>query len=63
MSLPPARTIDHSIILEYESIPVRVPPYRYAHFQKEEIERQVAECFKIRSYGPALVHSCLLSYW
>lgn len=41
--LPPERNFDHRIPLKDESQPVNVRPYRYAHFQKEEIERQVQE--------------------
>lgn len=41
--LPPPREIEHRIILKEGSDPVNVCPYRYAHFQKEEIEHQVQE--------------------
>lgn len=41
--LPPPREIEHQITLKEGSDPVNVRPYRYAHFQKEEIERQVQE--------------------
>lgn len=41
--LPPKRYFDHHIPLKNEAQPVNVQPYRYAHFQKEEIERQVWE--------------------
>ena len=40
--LPPARECDHRIQLETGSGPVVVRPYRYPHFQKDEIERQCA---------------------
>lgn len=40
-SLPPRRAIEHHIALKEGSDPINVRPYRYAHFQKEEIERQV----------------------
>lgn len=40
-TLPPRRDIEHHIALKEGSDPVNVRPYRYAHFQKEEIERQV----------------------
>jgi hypothetical protein len=42
-SLPPSRQIDHSIPLKEGTAPVNVRPYRYAHYQKEEIEKQVQE--------------------
>ncbi|CAA0837817.1 Uncharacterized mitochondrial protein AtMg00850, partial [Striga hermonthica] len=41
--LPPHREFDHRIPLVNEQHSVHVHPYRYAHFQKTEIERQVAE--------------------
>lgn len=44
--LPPRREFDHHIPLRDEAQPVNVHPYRYAHFQKEEIERQVCEMLK-----------------
>ena len=40
-TLPPRRDIEHHITLKESSDPVNVRPYRYAHFQKEEIEKQV----------------------
>ncbi|KAH9704605.1 hypothetical protein KPL70_011534 [Citrus sinensis] len=39
--LPPSREIEHNITLKEGIEPVNVRPYRYAHFQKDEIERQV----------------------
>lgn len=39
--LPPSREIEHRITLKEGSDPINVRPYRYAHFQKEEIEKQV----------------------
>ncbi|XP_038989888.1 uncharacterized protein LOC120113137 [Phoenix dactylifera] len=45
-ALPPKRAFDHSIRLKEEGKPINVPPYRYAHFQKGEIERQVEEMLK-----------------
>ncbi|KAJ0810360.1 putative nucleotidyltransferase, Ribonuclease H [Helianthus annuus] len=41
--LPPAREQDHRINLLPDKPPVSVKPYRYPHFQKQEIERLVAE--------------------
>lgn len=41
--LPPNRKFDHRIVLKDEAKLVNVHPYRYTHFQKEEIERQVRE--------------------
>ncbi|GAU30089.1 hypothetical protein TSUD_392450 [Trifolium subterraneum] len=42
-SLPPPRLTDHRIPLLEGSNPVNVRPYRYPHFQKREIETQIAE--------------------
>lgn len=40
-TLPPPRDIEHRIPLKEGTDPVNVRPYRYAYFQKDEIERQV----------------------
>lgn len=40
-SLPPLREIDHHIPLKEGTQPINVRPYRYAYFQKAEIEKQV----------------------
>ncbi|WVY98895.1 hypothetical protein V8G54_031046 [Vigna mungo] len=42
-SLPPPRNTDHAIPLLPNSQPVNVWPYKYPHFQKLEIERQVSK--------------------
>ena len=39
--LPPLREIDHHIPLKEGTQPINVRPYRYAYFQKAEIEKQV----------------------
>lgn len=42
-SLPPPRSTDHHIPLLEGANPVNVRPYRYPHFQKQEIESQIKE--------------------
>ena len=42
-SLPPTREVDHGIALKEGTKPINVPPYRYAHYQKNEIEKQVQD--------------------
>ncbi|KAH9685459.1 hypothetical protein KPL70_013963 [Citrus sinensis] len=41
--LPSRREINHNITLKEGTEPVNVRPYRYAYFQKAEIEKQVQE--------------------
>ncbi|XP_019230960.1 PREDICTED: uncharacterized protein LOC109211833 [Nicotiana attenuata] len=42
-TLPPVRSLDHSIPLKPGAIPISLRPYRYNYYQKEELERQVKE--------------------
>ncbi|XP_023638085.1 uncharacterized protein K02A2.6-like [Capsella rubella] len=51
--LPPHRTIEHRIALKEGTDPVNVRPYRYAHFQKNEIERQVSEMLQTGIIQPS----------
>jgi tagatose-1,6-bisphosphate aldolase len=44
--LPPVREVTHCIAFKKGTEPVNVQPYKYAHFQKEEIEKQVQEMLK-----------------
>jgi hypothetical protein len=48
--LPPIRDVDHCISLNAGTEPINVQPYRYAYYQKEEIEKQVHE----------MLNSCLI---
>jgi len=41
-AMPPTRETDHHIHLLPQATPVNVRPYQYPHFQKQEIEAQVA---------------------
>nr|CAN75225.1 hypothetical protein VITISV_035856 [Vitis vinifera] len=45
--LPPAREVDHRITLKEGTEPVNVRPYRYAYFQKAEIEKQVRDMLQL----------------
>jgi hypothetical protein len=45
--LPPKRRYDHRIMLS-DAQPVCTKPYRYTHYQKEEIERHVESLLKTR---------------
>lgn len=42
LGLPPARTYDHRIHLLPNAPAIFVRPYKYAHIQKDKIERQCA---------------------
>ena len=44
--LPSPREVDHRIELQPGAKPVSVKPYKYAHFQKAEIEKLVPEMLK-----------------
>ncbi|XP_061341736.1 uncharacterized protein LOC133288055 [Gastrolobium bilobum] len=46
-SLPPTRHIGHHILLQPDSKAVQVRPYRYPHFQKNEIEKLVNEMLQL----------------
>ena len=45
--LPPIREVDHHIILQEGTTPINVRPYRYAYFQKAEIEKKVHDMLKL----------------
>ncbi|XP_035544589.1 uncharacterized protein LOC118347983 [Juglans regia] len=46
-SLPPTREVEHSITLKEGIEPINVRPYRYAHYQKNEIEKQVQDMLQV----------------
>lgn len=45
--IPPYCPIEHQIVLKEGSDSVNIRPYFYAHFHKDEIEKQVAEMMKV----------------
>ncbi|KAL5565238.1 hypothetical protein UlMin_028402 [Ulmus minor] len=52
-TLPPLRDIDHHIPLKDGTQPINVRPYRYAYFQKAEIEKQVQEMLNMGVIRPS----------
>lgn len=52
--LPPPRQVVHRITLKPSTAPVSVRPYRYPHFQKNEIERQVSELLSVGLIRPSI---------
>jgi hypothetical protein len=46
-SLPLIKKVDHRITLKEGTEPVNVQPYRYAYYQKNEIEKQVLDMMTI----------------
>lgn len=52
--LPPHRAFDHAITLLPNSAPVHARPYRYSPFQKDEIEKQVAEMIANGIVSPSI---------
>lgn len=61
--LPPERDIEHHITLKEGLDHVNVCPYHYAHFQKEEIEKQVNEILQTGSYAAVPVCFHLRYFW
>ena len=51
--LPPLREIDHHIPLKEGTQPINVRPYRYAYFQKAEIEKQVQAMLDVGIIRPS----------
>ena len=41
--MPPKRKYEHRILIKEGVSPINVRPYRYAHVQKNEMERMVKE--------------------
>jgi hypothetical protein len=52
-TLPPTREFDHRITLKEGMGPINVKPFRYAHFQKNEIERQMSEMLLLGLIRPS----------
>lgn len=51
--LPPQRLQEHQIIMKEGTSPVSVRPYRYPHFQKNEIERMIKEMLAAEIIQPS----------
>lgn len=51
--LPPVREMDHCMPLQEEIEPINLKAYRYAHFQKYEIEKKVQDMLKLRLIKPS----------
>lgn len=51
--LPPIRENDHAIVIREGCGPVSVRPYQYAHSQKNEMERMIAEMLKAGVIQPS----------
>ena len=45
--------MDHHITLKERTEPINVRPYRYAYFQKDEIEKQVHDMLKLGLIRPS----------
>lgn len=56
-SLPLVCEVDHCIRLKEGTEPINVRPYRYAHFQKAEIKKQVHEMLNSGLIRPSISHS------
>ncbi|OIT29145.1 hypothetical protein A4A49_58012, partial [Nicotiana attenuata] len=52
-SLPPQRSHDHFIPLKSDAAPISIRPYRYNHFQKNEIEKQVTDMLNSGTIQPS----------
>jgi len=52
-SLSSIREVDHRITLKEGTEPVNVRPYRYAHYQKNEIEKQVQDMLTTEIVRPS----------
>ncbi|KAA8542937.1 hypothetical protein F0562_024089 [Nyssa sinensis] len=53
VGLPPVCEVDHTIPLREGAEPINVCPYRCAHFQKNEIEKQVQDMLDTRLIHPS----------
>ncbi|XP_006584232.1 uncharacterized protein [Glycine max] len=51
--LPPPRNIQHHIHLFPQASPINVRPYRYPHYQKTEIERQISAMLEANLIQPS----------
>lgn len=52
-TLPPMSNHEHRIIMQQGTNPISVRPYRYPHFQKNEIEKIVDELLELGFVTPS----------
>lgn len=52
--LPPKRSREHTITLQAGTSPINIRPYRYSHFQKNEIEKLVQEMLQAGIIKPSI---------
>ena len=62
-ALPPNRSHDHRILLQPNSKPVSVRPYKYPYYKKTEIEKMVKELLESSLVRPNNVLFHLLFCW
>ena len=62
-TLPPLRDIDHHIPPKKSTPPIHVRSYRYAYFQKADIEKLVLEMLNMESFEPTPIHFHISFCW
>ncbi|XP_042758298.1 uncharacterized protein LOC122198198 [Lactuca sativa] len=53
IGLPPPRIREHQIIIKEGTTPISVRPYRYPHYQKDEIEKMIKEMLQAGVIQPS----------
>lgn len=52
-SLPLTREVDHNITLKEGTESINIQPYRYTHYQKNKIEKQVQDVLRLGLVRPS----------